>query len=124
MDNFLSMFSREDDPQYNTRTLLRFRLTCYPHSVPVPPCHSRHLRSPNLSVDALVEDHRGISGLSRLVQGCLDGKLPEPRSRAFAAVQEALAKAAAENVPKDRRAPVRAFLPTFRKLCSSSLCIG
>lgn len=82
------------------------------------------LCSPNLSLSALEEDHRGVSGLSRLVRACLDGKLPEPRSRAFAAVQEALAKASAENVPKDKRGPVRAFLPTFRKLCSSSLCIG
>ncbi|CAN0102551.1 unnamed protein product, partial [Ectocarpus fasciculatus] len=89
---------------------------------------------PHLSVSALEEEHRGISGLSRLVRGCLDGKLPEPRSKAFAAVREALAKAAvgaaaaaaasAENVPKDKRGPVRAFLPTFRKLCSSSFCIG
>lgn len=81
-------------------------------------------RSPNLSVGVLEEDHRGISGLSRLVRGCLDGKLPEPRSKAFLAVQEALAKASVETTPKDRRAPVRAFLPTFRKLCSSSFCIG
>eukprot|EP00903_Cladosiphon_okamuranus_P009391 g8955.t1 len=79
---------------------------------------------PNLGVSALVEDHRGISGLSRLVRGCVDGKLPEPRSKAFLAVQEALARASAEAVPKDGRAPVRAFLPTFRKLCSSSFCIG
>ncbi|CAM9837984.1 unnamed protein product, partial [Ectocarpus sp. 6 AP-2014] len=85
---------------------------------------------PHLSVSALEEEHRGISGLSRLVRGCLDGKLSEPRSKAFAAVRDALAKAAigaaaaAENVPKDKRGPVRAFLPTFRKLCSSSFCIG
>ena len=75
-------------------------------------------------MSALEEDHRGVSGLSRLVRGCLDGKLPEPRSKAFLAVQEALGKASAEAVPKDRRGSVRAFLPTFRKLCSSSFCIG
>ncbi|CAM9621662.1 unnamed protein product [Hapterophycus canaliculatus] len=84
---------------------------------------------PNLSVSELEEDHRGISGLSRLVRICLDGKLPEPRSKAFSAVQEALAAAsaaaaAAANGSKDKRTPVRAFLPTFRKLCSSSFCIG
>ncbi|CAB1101473.1 unnamed protein product [Ectocarpus sp. CCAP 1310/34] len=87
---------------------------------------------PHLSLSALEEEHRGISGLSRLVRGCMDGKLPEPRSKAFVAVRDALAMAAtgaaaaaaAENVSKDKRGPVRAFLPTFRKLCSSSFCIG
>ncbi|CAM9320936.1 unnamed protein product [Scytosiphon promiscuus] len=84
---------------------------------------------PNLSVGELEDHHRGVSGLSRLVRGCLDGKLPEPRSKAFAAVQEALAKASAAAAvaadgSEDKRTPVRAFLPTFRKLCSSSFCIG
>lgn len=85
-------------------------------------------------MDALLEERRGESGLSKLMRRCVEGKFQEPRSRAYAAVQAAIVEMEGEAAgsigrggtkgPKGTKGPLRAFLPTFRKLCSFSFCMG
>ncbi|CAM9861710.1 unnamed protein product [Choristocarpus tenellus] len=80
---------------------------------------------PELNIEVLLGEHKGVTGLSRLVQLCLSDRWLDPKTKAYAAVQAALIKAAVERetgirsraaVKEDLRA-LRAFPSTFRKLC-------
>ncbi|CAM9789945.1 unnamed protein product [Discosporangium mesarthrocarpum] len=121
---------------------------------------------PELNMADLEGDFNGVSGMERLVQLCLGEKCANPKTRVFAAVREALAKAAAERckvlteagagtgaqactdvdgstaMTKNRagaavgqraesnvkvegmdNGALRAYLPTFRRLCLCSFSL-